>query len=128
VESVKIEVYGDAKTGFILVGSIAANGGRLPLVLIAKGVTAGCHKQFGRLFPGNIDYSKSSWVNRELFLRFLSFIRSNCGMSPIALIVNQYSAHMSPLSHAQARELGIKLILIPKGGTDCYQPRDRWID
>jgi hypothetical protein len=75
VEIVTVEINGDPKTGFTLIDSIAANDDHLPLFLIAKGVTFRCHKQFGRLFPGSIDHSKSGWVNEELFFRFLSFIR-----------------------------------------------------
>jgi hypothetical protein len=127
VESVKIAVNGDPKAGFTLIGSICANGERLPLFIIAKGLSARCHKQFGRSFPGAIAHSKSGWVNQEVFLDFLLFIRQNRGADPIALVLDQYPAHISPVSHNRARELNIKMILVPKGGTSIYQPLDRRI-
>jgi hypothetical protein len=37
-------------------------------------------------------------------------------MCPIALLLDQYPAHMIPMSGAKARELGIRLILVPKRG------------
>jgi hypothetical protein len=116
VETVRVETHGDPKAGFTLIGSIAANGDRLSLFLIAKGVTFLCHNQFVRLFPGSIDHSKSGRVNEELFLRFLCLIRSNRGAGPIALVLDQYPAHVTPLSHAKECQLDIKLILVPKGG------------
>jgi hypothetical protein len=99
VETVTVEINGGPKACFTLIGSIAANGDRFSLFLITKGVTFRCHKQFGRLFPGSIDHSKSWWVNEELFLRFLPFIHSNRGAGPIALVLDQYPAHVAPLSH-----------------------------
>jgi hypothetical protein len=44
VESVKIEVSRDPKAGFMLIGVITASGQRLPLFLVAKGLTPKCHK------------------------------------------------------------------------------------
>jgi hypothetical protein len=125
VETATVEINGDPKAGFTLIGSIAANGDRLSLFLIAKGVTFLYHNQFGRLFPGFIHHSKSGWVNGELFLRFLCFIRSNRGAGPIALVLNQYPAHVTPLSHAKECHLDIKLILVPKGGPPLPSSRSQ---
>jgi hypothetical protein len=127
VESANIEIDWNTKTPFTLIGSIAVKGDGLPLFLTAKGMTARCHKQFGQSFSGSIDQSKSSWVNQELFLRILSFIQSNYGRSPVALVLDRYPAHMTLMSHAKAREVGIKLILVSKIGTVRYQPLDRRI-
>jgi hypothetical protein len=123
----KVEIDDDAKAGFTLIGSIATNGDRLLLFLIAKGAIVQCCQQFGQSFPGNTDHSKGGWVNQEFFFRFLSFIRSKCRMIAITLVLNQYPAHITPSLHAKARELDIKLILIPKAGTARYQPLDRRI-
>jgi hypothetical protein len=52
VEAVNIEIDGDPKAGFTLIGSIAANGDTLLLFFVAKGRTSRSHKQFGPGFPG----------------------------------------------------------------------------
>jgi hypothetical protein len=48
-ETVKVEVDGDPKAGLTLMGTITAAGTKLPLFLVAKGLTRRCHKQFGDL-------------------------------------------------------------------------------
>jgi hypothetical protein len=45
VEPVEIETDGDPRTGFTLIGSIAANRDTLPLFLLAKGRLSRCYKQ-----------------------------------------------------------------------------------
>jgi hypothetical protein len=77
VESVKIEVSGDPKAGFTLIGAITASDQRLPLFLVVKGLTQKCHMQFGKNFTGVADHSKSGWVNQDVFLPFLLFFRQN---------------------------------------------------
>jgi hypothetical protein len=66
-------------------------------------------------------------VNQELFLKFPSFIRLNRGMGPIALVLDQYPAHMTLTSHAKAREPKTKFIPVPKRETACCQPLDHRI-
>jgi hypothetical protein len=44
VEAIKIEIDGDSKAGFALIGSIAAKRDTLPLFLVAKGRTSRCQK------------------------------------------------------------------------------------
>jgi hypothetical protein len=73
----KIDVSGDPKVGFTLIGAITASGQRLPLFLVAKGLTPQFHLQFGKNFTGVADHSKSGWVNQDVFLRFLMFLRQN---------------------------------------------------
>jgi hypothetical protein len=89
VESVKIEVSGDPKAGFMLIGIITASGQWLPLFLVAKGLTPKCYMQFGMNFTGVADHSKSGWVNRDGFLRFLLFLCQNRGTGPVALVLDQ---------------------------------------
>jgi hypothetical protein len=125
VESVRIEVSGDPKAGFTLIGAITARGQRLPLFLVAKGLTSKCHQQFGKNFTEVADDSKSGWVNQDVFLLFLLFLCQNRGTGPVALVLNQYPAHITPLSHLRANEFNINLIFVPKGGTAIYQPLDR---
>jgi hypothetical protein len=59
VGSVKIEVNGDPKAGFTLIGAITASGQRLPLFLVANGLTPKCHEQFGKNFTAVADHLKS---------------------------------------------------------------------
>jgi hypothetical protein len=68
------------------------------------------------------DRSKSGWVNQDVFVRFLLFLRQNRGTGPVALVLDQYPAHRTPLSHFRANELNIKLILVPKGELRYISP------
>jgi hypothetical protein len=99
VESVKIEVSGDPKAGFTLIRAITARSQRLTSFLVVKGLTPKCHKQFGKNFTEVVDHSKSRWVNQDVFLRFLLFLRQNRGTGPVALVLDQCPAHITPLSY-----------------------------
>jgi hypothetical protein len=52
VESVKIEVNGDQKAGFKLIGAVTTSGEKFPLFFIAKRFTQKCYEQFGDAFRG----------------------------------------------------------------------------
>jgi hypothetical protein len=56
---VKIEVSGDPKAEFTLIGASTASGQRLALFLVANGLTPKCHKQFGKNFTGVAGHLKS---------------------------------------------------------------------
>jgi hypothetical protein len=126
VESVKIEMNGDPKAGFTLIGAVTASGEKFPPFLIAKGLTQKCHKQSGQCFPGTIDHLKSGCESGR-FLEALSFFRRNRGVNPIALILDQYLAHTFPLSRVRAEEPNIRMIFVPKCATAVYHPLDRRI-
>jgi hypothetical protein len=47
-EKVRQYADGDCKANFTFFGTIAADGTKFPLILIAKGRTLRCHQQFGQ--------------------------------------------------------------------------------
>jgi hypothetical protein len=100
VESVKIKVSRDPEAGFMLIGVITASGQRLPLFLVAKGLISKCHMQFGKNFNGLADHSKSGWVNQDVFLRFLLFLRQNRGTGPVALVLDEYPGYVRYISQS----------------------------
>ena len=64
-------------------------------------------------------------MNTDCFIQYLSFLREQFpGESTINLIVDSYSSHIAERSQNAAKELNIKLIFIPSGYTDKFQPLD----
>jgi hypothetical protein len=68
-----MEIDGDPKAGFALIGSMAANEDTLPRFLVSKGRTSRYHKQFGPGFSGVISHSKNGWVNQNVFVNISYF-------------------------------------------------------
>jgi hypothetical protein len=130
IETVKVEIDGDPKAGLTIMGAITAAGTKLPLFLIAKGLTRRCHEQFGDVadrFPAYIAHSRSGWVSQAVFNEYLSFVRLQIPDGQICLVLDQYPTHGTDESEAEAARLGIRLIKVPKGATGIWQPLDRRI-
>jgi hypothetical protein len=131
VETVKVHTEGDPKAGLTLLGTITAAGTKLPLLLVAKGLTSRCHKQLGiglsRRWPVCIAHSPSGWVTQAVFNIYLEFLRQQIPDGPLCLVLDQYPTHVSVPSTALAARLGIQVITVPKGATGTWQPLDRRI-
>ena len=128
-DSVKININGDKKAGFTILGTISSEGDRFPLVMLAKGFTTSCHKQLGN-HPGfdyNVLHTPNGWVTEKVFIEYLQWIRSIVVQKKIYLVVDQFGAHFGPGSETNANSLNITLIPVPKGATAKYQPLDRGI-
>jgi hypothetical protein len=127
VEVVHSYVEGDAKACFTFFASCLADGSKLPLILLAKGKTARCHRQFGD-HPG-YDYrvwnSPTGWCKDYLVIDFLHVLRERFGPDPICLLMDQFTAHQTDSVMRTAMELSIEIVWIPKGATGLYQPLDR---
>ena len=128
-DSVKLNINGDKKAGFTIIGTISSDGDKYPLVMIAKGSTWRCHKQLGEhpKFKHKVFHSKSGWVTEEVFIEYLNWIRSIERAKKIYLVIDQFGPHIGPSSEATARRLNIAFIPVPKGGTGEFQPLDRGI-
>jgi hypothetical protein len=126
-ETVHQYTDGDVKANFTFFGTIAADGTKFPLILIAKGRTLRCHKQFGQhaMFHHKIWHSPSGWCTEELMISYLQWLRSTRENEALCLIMDQYPTHTTSDVEDEARRLGIDLIWIPKGATGRYQPLDR---
>jgi hypothetical protein len=112
-----------------VLASVTASYRKLPLYLIAKGLTARAERgQLGPHEGHEADHSPSGWSTNETFDRYLRWIRSLYGDTErIHLILDAYSVHRSESSRAVAEELGIELHFIPPGWTDQLQPLDRYV-
>lgn len=127
VEAVHQYVNGDAKACFTFLATISAAGRKLPLILLAKGKTRGCHKQLGvhPAFVYEVWYSASGWSTEALMIAYLHWLRQLIPDGPLCVLLDQFGTHTTEAVDAGARELGIETILIPKGATGRYQPLDR---
>jgi hypothetical protein len=125
-ESVSINVEGDRKAGFTIMGTISSEGDRFPLFMIAKGKTERCHKQLGAhpSYEYKIVHSPSGWMTNDCFVEYLIWIRSLIPSKKIHLVVDQYPSHFTPEAELKASQLNIHMIPIPSGGTGKYQPMD----
>ena len=128
-DSVKLNIDGDQKAGFTIIGTISSDGAKLPLVIIAKGRTKRCHKQLGKHpnFSYKVFHSEKGWTTEAVFSEYLEWIRCIIGEKKISLVVDQWGPHFGPKAAKKAEDLDIHLIPVPKGGTSVYQPLDRKI-
>jgi hypothetical protein len=126
-ESVHQYVDGDPKANFSFFATITAEGQKLPLILIAKGKTVRCHKQFGNHDQHQFDvwHSPSGWSTELLMLDYLEWLRRQMPPEPLCLLMDQYGTHTTDAVNEKAEALGIELIWIPRGATGRYQPLDR---
>jgi hypothetical protein len=126
-ESVHQYLDGDPKANFSFFATITAEGQKPPLILIAKGRTRRCHKQFGYHPHHQFDiwHSPSGWCIEPLMLDYLDWLRSQMPSEPLCLLLDQFGTHTTELVTTKAEALGIEMIWIPKGATGRSQPLDR---
>jgi hypothetical protein len=126
-ETVHQYTDGDCKANFSFFATIAADGTKFPLILIARGKTLRCHRQFGKhpMFEYKIWHSESGWCTEGLMLSYLAWLRSTREDEPLCLVMDQYTTHTTDRVEAEADRLQIDLIYVPKGATGRYQPLDR---
>jgi transposase len=120
---------GDPKANFSFFATITADGSKLPLILIAKGTTNRCHKQFGKhdAYIHDVWHSPSGWSTVTLMIEYLNWLRRQIPGEPLCLIMDQYTTHTAAETEREAENLGIEVIWVPRGGTGRYQPLDRRI-
>ena len=128
-ESVALNIKGDKKAGFTIMGTISSDGEKFPLFMIAEGATERCRKQLGNHpnFSYKVIHTESGWMSSGGFLEYLGWIREVVQNEKIYLLVDQYPTHFTEDAKVAAQKMNIILIPIPKGGTDRYQPLDRRI-
>jgi hypothetical protein len=120
-------VAGDPKANSPFFGRITAESQKLPLILIAKGRTRPCHKQFDH-HPHHqfeIWHSPSGWPTEPFPLDYLDWLQTQMPPEPLCLLLDQFGTNTTGLVTTKAEALGIEMIWIPKGATGRYQPLDR---
>jgi hypothetical protein len=126
-ETVRNHCDGDTKASFSFFATIIAEGTKLPSILIAKGKTDRCDKQLGRhdSYCHEIWNSPSGWSTTPLMSQYVKWLRRQIPEEPLCLMVDQYQTHTAPGIQAEAENLGIEIIWVPRSGTGRYQPLDR---
>jgi hypothetical protein len=125
-EVVNRYVNGDIKAAFTFFASVVADGTKLPLVLVAKGRTTCCHKQFGKheQVSHEIWHSHNGWCTEGLMLRYLGWLRTQIA-SEVCVLLDQFGAQGTPSVHDEPSRLNIHFVFVPERGTGRYQPFDR---
>ena len=137
-KSVKVNINYNKKQCLTAIATIlaASDGpdyGKLPLYLIAKGKTNRCHQQIENIadYTYEIDHSPSGWTTVPVMFNYLNWLRNymnekyHASKETIYLILDIYRAHTDARVKTLAENLNIKLLFIPAGATDIYQPLDR---
>jgi hypothetical protein len=121
-ETVKQYVNGDVKACFTFFASILADGMKLPLILLAKGKTERCYRQFGQRapYPHAICHSQNGWCNGVIMKQYLHWLRANVIAPQLVLILDMFQAYERDNIYQLADALNILLIFIPRGGTGEY--------
>jgi hypothetical protein len=128
-EIVNCYINGCEKADFTFIATIRADGSKLPLVVLAKGITERCHKTFSNagVDASCIMHCKRGWCNEEIVQQYLFWLRNQIPEGEICLIWDQYRSHMTQMITDLAAQLNISLVFVPKGATGVYQPLDRCV-
>lgn len=125
-ENVQIRVNGNKKECVTALATIAADGTKCPLFLIAKGKTARCEEsQLGDTAYHFRTHSINGWSTHDTFKEYLHFISDLYNNQPLHLLLDIHASHRGQQIISLAHELNITLHYIPAGQTDKYQPLDR---
>jgi hypothetical protein len=126
-ETVNRFTNGHVKATFTFFASVVADDTKLPPILVAKGKTTRCHKQFGKhhIYPHEIGYSPNGWCTEALMMRHPHRLLTQIMAPEICLLLDQFDAHNTPTVHNGASKLNIYLVFIPKGGPGNIS---LWID
>ena len=124
-EDTSVEITGDEKESLTVLATISANGRKLPLMMVAKGLTEQVEEsQLGDTAYHWKCHSESGWMTTDTFSLYLMHLREECGDQTIYLLLDVYACHRAQVSKDLADALDIKLKFIPAGQTDRLQPCD----
>ena len=126
-DGVNILTQDDDKQAITAMATISAAGDKLPLFLIAKGLTERCERsQLGEVHGHHAAHAPGGWMTGPLFLSYLRFLRSQFSDGKtLHLVVDAYAAHRTQVARELAASHNIKLHYLPAGMTDLFQPLDR---
>ena len=125
-QNVQIKVNGNPKESITALATIAADGTKRPLFLIAKGETEKCeHNQLGDTSYHFTDHSSNGWETKDTFKNYLHQISDYHQNQPLHLLLDLHQSHRGDTIKETADSLNITLHYIPAGQTDKYQPLDR---
>jgi hypothetical protein len=120
-------VDGDPKANFSFLATITSEAQKIPLILIAKGTTVRCQKQFSRHNHHHFDswHSSSGWSNKSPMLDDLDWLTQKMPPEPLCVLLDKYGTNPTVAMTAKTESSGIKLIWIPKVATGQDQRVDK---
>jgi hypothetical protein len=123
---VHVTIPGCDKDSLTVTAAVTASGIKLPLQILAKGLTNHVHEtQIGDIGDHWRDHSASRWQTELTFEHYLIKLSEHIGNEPFHLLLDLYSTHRTNHIKQLAVQLGITLHFIPPGMTDQFQPLDR---
>jgi hypothetical protein len=118
---------GNGQACFTFFTSCSADATKLPLILLAKGKTNLCRRQFGN-HPGRnslVWHSSTEWCKDSLVVDSLHWTRGRFAEDPLCLVMDQFPAHRTEPVLRSAAESSIEIIWVPTGTAGLDQPLNR---
>ena len=121
----------NTKERLTVVAGITAGGNKLPLQFITKGKSElSIDNHIGDV-PGHMkSCTENGWTTEDTFCQYLTGIRGYYGFdnnNTVHMILDVFKVHISEKVKECAKNLNIKLYVIPAGMTDELQPLDKKI-
>ena len=135
-DEVIVNSVADAKTGITVLAPINMAGDKLPLWMLAKGLTVDCEAKFrndprlrheiasGKLV---IAHTKNGWSDAPLAIQYMQWLHDQAQGHRCCLIWDVHPSHQNRAVAAEAVSLDMGLQYIPAGQTGHWQPLDRKI-
>jgi hypothetical protein len=120
---------GDPDRVFTAGCAVAANGDKLPITIIKKGVKRDSNssqmvQEAVDAFGNYMGLTKKGWVNGGSMNEWIRNVFAVNAVRPCALIMDGYRSHWSDQVVESAKQLSIELISMPPNRTDEIQPLD----
>ena len=129
VEEVEAGLPDDFRKSFTVITTISAAGEKFPPLFLAKGKTPICHRQFNGMETNrqlfNIFHSPGGNTDDDAMEFYLDLVKDWVGSLHCVLILDRYPSHTSARTRENAAKRNIRLVFIPKSGTEKFQPLDR---
>jgi hypothetical protein len=126
IKSVDVAPHGNVKGSTSAVCTISKAGDKYPPLYILKGCQDRLRRSLEPDVPEErVTLSKNGWLDEQIMLNYLSWVRVAVGEAPMALVIDAYTAHHTPRVQHKAERLAIEIIPVPRGLTGEYQPLDR---
>lgn len=71
-----------------------------------------------------VTHSTYGWRTDEIMVDYLNWLKNQASGNNLCLVIDVFSAYITPLVKTTAKDLGIELIYVPANGTGLYQPCD----
>jgi hypothetical protein len=123
-EAVTVYRVSSDKERLTAMATITADGSKLDMWIIAKGVTPKSLKKLGNHSNVQLAYTENGWTTEEFMKTYLMWLHQQANELPCCLILDVYASHITPLVKSTAIELDIELLFVPPGCTAILQPLD----